>query len=71
MTANRGLFARFAAAVGVAVLIGLLAPVSATEAFGAGAQRAARIAKIPGWRPAPVYTRRYAQPFVLILGVSY
>ena len=71
MTANRGLFGRFAVAVGVAVLIGLLAPVSATEAFGAGAQRATRIAKSPGWRAAAVYARRYNRPFVLILGVSY
>ena len=71
MTANRGMFVRFAAAAGIAVVIGLLAPVSATEAFGAGAQRAARIAKFPGWRATPVYVRRYSQPFVLILGVSY
>ena len=71
MTVSRGLFARFVAAVGIAVMVGLLAPVSATEAQAAGAQRAARIAKVPGWRAAPVYARRYAQPFVLILGVSY
>ena len=71
MTDNRGLFAKFAAAVGIAVVIGLLTPVSATEAFGAGAQRSARITKIPGWRVAPVYARRYSQPFVLILGISY
>lgn len=71
MTANRGLFARFAAAAGIAVAIGLVAPVSATEAFGAGAQRASRISKIPGWRAVPAYARRYSQPFVLIIGISY
>jgi hypothetical protein len=48
-----------------------LAPVSATEAFGAGAQRVARIAKSPGWRAVPVYARRYDRPFVLILGIGY
>jgi hypothetical protein len=63
--------ADFSAAACTAVLIGLLAPVSATEAFGAGAQRVARIAKSPGWRAVPVYARRYDRPFVLILGIGY
>jgi hypothetical protein len=70
MTAIRRPFSQFAAAAGIAIVIGLLAPVSAGEALGAGAQRAARAAK-PGWRAVPAYARRCEPPFVLILGVSY
>ena len=69
MTARR-LFLQFAAAAGIAIAIGLLAPVSAGEALGAGAQLATRAVK-PGWRTVPASARRYEPPFVLILGISY
>jgi hypothetical protein len=83
MIANRGLFLKFAAAGGIAVLLGLAAPASATEAVGGGEQRASRTAlpRSNGWRGVAVQARRDYRPacagawcgrqFVLILGVSY
>jgi hypothetical protein len=73
MTASRGLFLKFGAAAVIAVLVGLLAPISATEALAGSAQRASRMAapKSPGWRGLPVYARQMDRPFLLIVGISY
>lgn len=68
--ANRCRFPKFAAAAGVAVLMGLLSPVSTTDALAGGAQRTARVAKA-GWRAVPFQMRRAEPPFVLIVGISY
>ena len=81
MTANRGVFFKFAAAACIAVLFSLSAPASATDAAGGTAQRASRtaVAKVLGWRNAAVQARRDHRPycalcsrqFVLMLGVAY
>ena len=80
MTANRGLFFKFAVAACIAVLFGLSVPASA-QAAGATEQRASRtaVAKVLAWRSATVQARRDHRPycawcgrqFVLMLGVGY
>jgi hypothetical protein len=83
MTANRGLFPRFAVVACIVALLGLLAPASATEMVRGSEQRASGpdAPKSQGWRSAAVQARRDYRPhcsdpwcgrnFVLILGVSY
>ncbi len=80
MTANRGLILKVVAVAGIAAMLDLSAPASATEAVRGSEQRMSRtgIPKSPGWR---VVARRDYRPdcagvwcgrqFVLILGVSY